>query len=758
MRLILYNFILVLKRFKASSVLNIIGLAIAFAVFFAVIVQTYYDFSFDKTFEKADNIYLCAQYNSNSAQYLRSTTKIGGELAEKFPEIKNYCYTNPTSWITTIFGVRDSLDNVHEFTEKIIRVGGGFINMFMPGKIIIGDANQIFISNNSVMLTEGISKKFFGKEDPLGKVLDFHDDGGRIIPKTVVAICENFPDNCSFKNGVYMMASFNDLSPGYNVYLEIAPENKDKLSESLNRYKEEIKSKQEFHLIALRDIYLKFPEGKGDISTTLSLLATGLWLMFIAYINFINFAMSMAPVRLKNLNIRRIMGENPFFLRISIVMESVFISFIAFLISILFIMYFNTGVIKEFFHVDLSIFKNITPLFLTAVASLVMGFVAGIYPAVYSTRFKPAMALSGSFSISTGSRVLKNSLIVIQFVSAVFLIITASFIKIQHNYMLNKSWGIDTENVVHIEIAPMTPREMRKPFEIELRNNPNIINITRLSALPGRWGGNYFQCKIGEVNVKEYVRIGGAGILKFFDIPLVEGRDFEEEDIYGEEKLIVNQSFVKKYGFNEKDITGTKFTSNQSYFPNGVSEIVGVMKDFNIQSLKDPIEPLAFVVGKTYAEWFTPYMLVKYNGQNKDKAIEHIYDTWKKYCNSYLDLHFLDEELDKLYEKENNLAKLISIFGLITIIVAIMGVYGLILFNAKSKQKTIALHKVHGASIMEVILMLNRGFLIQFAVAYIIAVPVAYYAVNRWLENFAYKTPIHWWVFVAGGLLVFLIT
>jgi putative ABC transport system permease protein len=725
--------------------LNILGLAVAFAVFFAIIVQTYYDFSFDKTFKKSDNIYLCTW---------NSTTQTGREIAAKFPEIKNFCYTNPLTWTTYVFEVKDSHNNMHEYTEKAIRVSEGFIDMFMPGKIIIGDATQVFTSDNKVMLTESIAKKFFGNEDPLGKVVDMHYSRHNVLV-SVVAVCKDFPDNCSFQNGVYMMAPYNDpSSSGYYVYVEIAPENKDKLLKNLNEENEEMK--RHFNLIALTDIYLKSPLARGNISATLSLLLVGLWLMIIAYINFINFSMSMAPVRLKSLNIRRIMGENPLFLKISIAMESVFISFIAFLVSILFIMYLNTGVIEEFFHVDLSLSANINPLLLTAAASLAMGFVAGLYPALYSTRFRPAVALSGSFFASKGNKILKNSLIVIQFISTVFFIITAYFIKIQHDYMQNTPWGIDKENVVYIDIAYMV-REFRKSFEIELGNNPDIFNIARLCTPPGQLGGSlYLQCKIGEVDVNEYVRITSSNILDFFDIPLVEGRHFEDEDIYGGEKIIVNQSFAKKYGFNEKDITGIQFPSNQ-YFPGGTSEIVGVMKDFNIQSLKYHVEPLVFAVGKAYTDWYSPYMLIKFNGQNRHKAIEYIDKTWKKYCNAYLDIHFLDEELGNLYEKENNLAKLISICGLITLIVAIMGVYGLILFNVKSKRKTIALHKINGASVKDVILMLNRGFIIQFVIAYLVAVPLAYIVVNRWLENFAYKTPIHWWVFVAGGLLVFVI-
>jgi putative ABC transport system permease protein len=166
---------------------------------------------------------------------------------------------------------------------------------------------------------------------------------------------------------------------------------------------------------------------------------------------------------------------------------------------------------------------------------------------------------------------------------------------------------------------------------------------------------------------------------------------------------------------------------------------------------------MAFVTGKKYWQIIN-WMFVKINGQNTSQTLDYIRDAWTKFNNEPVEIRSLDEMLKSLYKQESNLAKLISIFGLITIIVAVMGVYGLILFNAKSKRKTIALHKVNGASKTEVMLMLNHGFLVQFAVAYVVAVPLSYFVVRRWLENFAYKTPVHWWVFVLGGVLVFLIT
>jgi putative ABC transport system permease protein len=672
-------------------------------------------------------------------------------IAEKYPDVKNYCFMNIRDNNAT-FDVQDKAGNKHEYDETVTYSSEGLMDMFTL-KIIIGDARQAFTEFNKAMLTESLAKKFFGNEDPLGQTFSYHNSN---TPITVVAVCEDFPDNCSLHNGVYLMQPENiETEWSYYAYVEISGgrENRDKILNSLNAdesLQEQNSEKWLFELTALPDIHLKFPaKGKGSLSTTISLFAIGILLLFIAYINFVNFSVSMAPVRVKSLNIRRILGEGPLFLKFSIAMEAVFISLIAVAISTVFIHYFNVSVVKEFFQADISLANNIGMfLFMTGIF-LITGLLAGLYPAFYSTSFKPAMALSGTFALSPGSKILKNSLIVIQFISAIFLIIVSGFVKVQHDYMQDKSWGLKKENVVYLHVWNFKDVYA---FEAELKKSPDILDVTYTSFLPGtsrmmNWGRTF-----EGIGINMAVWPVSHNYLRFFGINIAEGDDFAEGDMQEEGKMIFNRTFVKKYEFT--DIIGKEM--------GGINEqckIIGIMEDFNFESLREPVRPIAFVVGKNYvnSNWLGT-MLVKINGQNTSKTLDYMQSLCKQFSSEPVEITFLDETLHQLYKQENNLAKLISIFGLITIIVTVMGVYGLVLFNVKSKRKTIALHKIHGASIMEVIMMLNRGFIIQFVIAYIVAVPLAYIIVNRWLENFAYKTPVHWWIFVAGGILVFIIT
>jgi putative ABC transport system permease protein len=754
MKLIIKNFIVLLTRFRTSSILTIAGLAVAYAVFYMIVVQAHYDFSFDRNFAKSDSIFLYSRITPDNVSGTGTNTTEPKALAARYSEIKNFCYIK-IEWLdhATRFDFKDSITKAENVYIPLTYASVGFIDIFQP-KILAGDAGKAFTPDNA-MLTESTVKKYFGSENPVGKTFFFHNSDR---PITVAAVCADFPDNCSLKNGIYLYQP--ETTPNmwnYTTYIEIDPENKDRLLKALNA--DQAMQKEtgltnraneiwQYKLTALPDIHLRFPaKGEGSLTTIISLLAIGILLLIISYTNFLNFSIAMAPIRVKGFNIRRILGESPLALKLSIIMEAVFLSFIAFLVSILIINILNTGVVKDFFEADLSVSHNWKLLITVCGVSLLTGFLAGIYPAFYATSFKPAMALSGSFAISGRTRWLKNALIVTQYITAIFLIIVTIFVKLQHDYLLNKNWGIYTDNVLYLNTGMIT--ENVGNFVTELKRNPNIVDATSAAYYPGqentqRWMRDYQEKRI-EVNVWSVQ----FNFCDFFGINLVEGRQFSEQE--NNRKIIFNETFLKECGFN--NLVGQIFDDK--------FEIIGIVKDFNFKSLREPVKPFAFIPisdSDIYGHYSKQWTFVKTVGVNTSQTIDFIRDTWKKFSNEPVEVLFLDKTLADLYKKENNLAKLVSTCGAIAIIVAIMGLYGLILFNAKSKRKNIAIRKINGATKHEIVMMLNHDLLIQFVIAYIISVPIAGYVVNRWLEGFAYKTPMYWWVFILGGLIVLIIS
>ncbi|MEN6331422.1 MAG: FtsX-like permease family protein, partial [Smithella sp.] len=727
-------------------------LSVAFAVFSVTMIQVHYDFTYDRNFKKSDNIYLFSQYRpSDGVRAVNISTPAAKEISDKFPEVKSYCLI--TTQNNTSFDVSSKNGNIREFEEYFTKATVGLLDVFTP-EILVGDARAAFTEKNKAMISQSTAHKFFGNISPVGQSVFFHSS---TTPITIVAVCKDFPDNCTLKNGVFVQLP-NDRPENYNYdgYFEVFPKDLSKLLSRLNSkefYGEEVMKSFEIsqnkliaELTPLTKIHLQFHEkGSGNLNTTLSLLAIGLLTLVIAYINFLNFSIAMAPSRVRGLNIQKILGANPRILKLSIAAEASLFSLLAFVIALFYVSLFKDSPINEFFSADLALQKNWVILSVIGVASVVSGILFGLYPARYVTSFQPAVALSGSFSISGKSMKLRNTLIVFQFISAISLIIISFFIKMQHDYMQNYSWGIQKENIVYLPSRQL--KTDIKTFGEELKKDPRVLDYTASQFIPGRVGmgwGRDFEGK----NVSIMAWPVDRNFLHFFGVKIVEGRDFLETDNSEKQKIIFNEEFLKKYEL--KDIVGKEFDC----FDN-LGDIVGIAQNVNFESLQMAIRPMAFVIlDDTWNNW----IFVKISGNNVPATIDYIKKIWGEFSDENFNLKFLDSTLDNLYKQENNLAKLISVFGLIIIIIAVMGVYGLVVFNARYKSKEIALRKVNGASDKEIILMLNRSVLIQLTIAFVVAVPLAYYVVHRWLEGFAYKTPVYWWVFLLAGLLVFLIT
>lgn len=752
MKAIFRNFFFVLKRFKTSSILNILGLSAAFAVFSVVIIQVYYDFSFDHNFKKSDSIYFFTQEFTDGEKGITMPTPLAKEMSEKFPEIKNYCLLNYPE--DAIFDVVSISGNRLKFTEKFNKATVGLLNVFTP-EILAGDARQALTEQNKAMISESTAHKFFGNSNPIGQTISFHFSKNVL---TIVAVYKDFPKNCSLNNGIYTQLP-DDRPENYNYsgYFEVSPNDVNKLSGKINGKKKygeltwqrfnnpAFKVKAEFTLLNEMHFYFQKKMNAGSLTTTLSLLAIGILTLIIAYINFLNFSIAMAPARVRGLNIQKILGAKPRKLRWGIAAEASIFSLISFLFAIFLISIFKESSINEYFSADLSLLKNWFILSSIGLSAIIFGIIFGLYPASYVTSFQPIVALSGSFSMSGRSIKLRNTLITFQFISAISLIIISVFINRQHDYMQKRSWGIQKENIAYLPYGQV--KTDMKTFGDELKKNPHILEYTASAFIPGElkmsWGRE-FEGK----SISAWIWPVQSNFLHFFGVPIVEGRDFLESDSIGQHGMIFNQKILKQYTL--KNVVGKDFDGFDNKF-----SIVGIAKNINYSSLRDSINPMAFVImDNKWMHWF----FIKISGKDTPATIESIKQTWKKYSDEDFDLKFLDASLNELYKNESNLAKLISIFGLVIIVIAVMGVYGLIVFNARYKSKEIAIRKVNGASELEIMLMLNRSALIQLAIAFVVAVPLAYYIVHRWLEQFAYKTPIYWWVFLLAGLLVFVIT
>jgi len=755
MKLIFKNFTHLIRRFKSSAILNVLGLSVAFAVSIIIAIQVYYDATYNHCFEKADDIATIRFYTPFD-DYEGETISMpyAKELVDKIPEIKNYAITMNRGKIDFDLTAEGSSSPI---SIDLLRVREGFIDMFAP-KIIRGSAVDILTDNSKVVITVNTAERLFGDEDPIGKAIYYHYDKR---PLEIVAICEDYPKNSTFRSDAYVNLPFNESESewSYRMYVELQPGTHDIVTEKLNseeiigeenfaRVKNHPEEEQIRRVVPIKDIYMLQGSNK---TTFLALIIIGIIVLGIAYINYFNFAVAMAPSRIRSINIHKILGISKTKLYAIILFEGVFLALIAITLSILMVYAFASSILSSFFAADLSISQNILMVGIIIALFIVFIIIVGIYPARYTSSFPEAVALNSSFALSPKGGRLRNILILIQFTAAIAISCVALYIKIQHSYMQNYSIGIQRENIVYLPKAGLDTDIYT--FGEEMKRNPNIIDYTASEFVPGNimmgWG-RPFEGK--QVRLASWPVI--PGFLEFFDVKVIAGDNFSpvRNDSTSLEQVIVNNQFLERYEF-DNSIIGKDFPT----FTGGI--LVGIAGDVNFQSLHTSIEPMAFVVlNNSYRDNRLNYIFFKISGRDIGQTTGYMQQTWNKFSKEDFNLKFLDQEMDNLYKKENDMAKLIALFGLVIIIIAIMGVYGLIIFNTRFKVREIAIRKVNGSTVSEVMVVLNRSMLLLLPAAFIISVIIAWIAINKWGEQFAYKAPASWWLFVVAGVLVALIT
>ncbi|MDR2010100.1 MAG: ABC transporter permease [Bacteroidales bacterium] len=766
MKQIFRNFTYLIKKFKTSSILNFAGLAVAIMVFIIAIIQVRYTSNYNKSFDKSGYIhYVSSIYpdydNQRGFAYSKDAIVLA---AERFPEIKNYCFTQ--YYIPDKdFYKADNKDEI--FTIRSIYINESFAEIFTP-EIISGSYTEIFESTTQLsgMLSESIAKKLFGKEDPIGQQLHMkaldqaytRDTVEQAV--TIKAVCKDYPENTFIGSGIFL--PLEELGGDwYSVYIEIDPEDAGALQTKMNNdtlikevsYGTEVEI---YPYYELAEYFPAFGDQIGNKNTNLALLAIGILTLIIAFINYINFSVSMAPVRARTFNIQKIMGAKTSVIKTVIISEPVIFSSISFILSLLIISVFKTYIKNAFIIADLSPVNNVEILSMVFLIIVFFSLLAGIYPACYATISQPAVVVNGKHSLSRKSSVFRNILIGIQFFAAVTFIIIALFIRLQYDYVTNYSLGMEKENIVYL---PYSINNDLKTFGDELTKNPEILDYTASSFLPGMVFGQVSGSLINNKFMEITAWPVSENFLDFFGVNMVEGETFTKTNQSDKRQIIVNENAVKQYELENivgiEELYEFDFSNYHGEQKQYLHRINGIAEDVKFQYLKHPVSPMMFV--------YTPndnyyWIFVKISGNDIQSTISYIENTWKKFSNEKFEINFLDETLDSLYVMENSLSKTISLFSIIAVLIAIMGVYGLIIFNAKYKEKEIAIRKVNGASVKEIIFLINRNTLGLFVISFLISVPTAYFIMKRWLENFAYKIDIYWWVFLAGGLLVFIIT
>ncbi|MCL2074149.1 MAG: FtsX-like permease family protein [Marinilabiliaceae bacterium] len=770
---ILKNLISVIRRFQLASILNVLGLSVAFAAFMVIMIQLEYDYNFDRFHKDYDKIFRLESGSSSTEFHALFVRPFAELFIESSPHIVAGTIVGGSG--NYFFYVVEIDGKKNYYIEWAKNVSPEFSYVF-DFDFIDGDKDALK-TPNTVMIPLSLSQKIFGSESAVGKHFNF----GPNFHRTVGAVYRDFPRNSILQNAIYAPIPDDENkdnwgNSNYEVYIRVNESSNASLlfdnfklnsshalkagfGEDFEWDDPEIEDFQ-LRLTSLPDIH--FATGviwdntpKASKQTMLILFSIAIVIIVIAGINFTNFTTALSPMRIKNINTQKVFGASQTALRLSILFEAVFFCLISYLIAIVLISELNETPLAKLVDADLSISANWLIVIGTALIALLTGIFAGIYPTFYMTSFPAAFVLKGSFGLSPKGKQLRNTLLCIQFISSFALIIGASFMYLQNYYMRQYNLGYDKDKLLTVNVDII--QGSSDALTDKLKTHSGIEDVTYGAWLLSSgdrymlWGGiNY---KGEEIDFQVFPV--HHTFIKVLGIEIIGGREFRYEDtqtLHG--AFIFNETAQKKYNLE----TNTNLEVFGTY-PG--TEIVGFMSDLKFASCRTTIEPMAFIVYGTENkrnQHYNAYIRVKADTDIRE-TMSFIKSTLAEFDANYdFNVRFYDDILQRLYEQETSLSSLILIFSFIAIFISIVGVFGLVVFDSQCRRKEIGIRKVHGAKSNEIIFMFNKVYFLILIICFVVATPLAWFAVDRWLQNFAYKTPMFWWVYLIAFISVSLIT
>lgn len=739
-------------KYRLSSALTLSSLVVAFLGIIVLSLYVSYEKSFDRFHKNGNEIYLVS-FNLNHGSSL--PVPLAELIMTEVPEVEQSMVMNDY-WNNLLYTPDKSRKDA--IRAKIINPSAHFFTM-LDFPLIAGDPTKVLSEPNSIVISETMAKNVFGTTDVVGKSLMA---SGKSL--TVTGVSKDIQKNSSFNNDAFVSLITEGNSDwsewSFSIFIQLKKgtdkavvESKIAKIELISNMMDQLSQRNSNELIAVELIPLeKIHYGSRgyhfeyvnkrvlDIFSVLIVI-----LIIMGAVNFINFSTSQAPLRAKSLSVQQILGEKKWKAKLQLIGEAIMLSLIALIISfiihrLIYVRLENLFQIEGLSFLGREYYYGLFILF-----ALLFGIVAALYPARYITSAPISQAVKGKMFFASKGRNFRSILITTQFVFSIALIIASLTIEKQLRFWNNFDIGINKENVLFLPTT-IALKKSYQSFASELIKNPQITDYTYSQFLPGQvgmgWGreidGQQVQLKAWPIDDR---------FIDFFDIKMAQGRKFRkgEADI---NNFILNEKAVQQFGWDnplERIFPGFDF--------NG--EIVGVSKNFNFESLKGEILPMLFWCTDTRKD----NILLKTNGGNYKQLKKFIEDTAQKFDpESSFEVRFLDDSLEKLYSKETRMARFIEFVSLWTILLALTGLLGLIIFISRDKIKEIGIRKVNGASIFEIVQMLNKNLLIWLSIAFVIATPVSYYVMNKWLENFTYKTTLSWWIFAVAGLASLLVS
>ncbi len=768
----IYNFLKIalrnLQKHKLHSSVNIIGLALGMAATIIIASYVFFELSYDKHQKNADDIYriysIISLPNGESVEGPSTLGAVAPQLVEQIPGIKSS--VRMTGFREIEIRYQDKLFS----NDKLLWADSCFFDIFSC-EFIAGNPKLALVEARSLVLTESIAKTYFGDEDAFNKVVGVNDESYKIT-----GIIKDWPINTHFHFDI--LGSFTtkinsnyDITKdnGFNFYTYLlCPDfeaNKQQIEEKTNVLINKISNERfgemgltvDSYFQPLKDIHLTshsiFELGNnGNINNIYIFSALAIFIILIAIVNFINLVTANSETRAKEIGLRKVMGAHRNNLFSQFIGESMLISFFAFILALGIAQLF-IGMFSELMDspVQLPYWSNSTVLLLLFLAVLLIGFVSGSYPALYLSRYMPVDALKGSKS-SGGAKntVLRKSLVVFQFTIAIFLLINLALLYKQANFLKAKELGFDKDHIVVVNNFTQKIHSSFESLKANLLTNPNILSVTASSGVPGELGNIEAAYKVGD-NATSSIAIHESRIqddyLKTFGIQLVEGSDFSNDMGTSKSKIILNQTAVERMGLEDP-------LHKKVVFFRDTLQVIGVVKDFHFQSLHQKIAPLALTRRRDYFEVIS----VKISEKQVSQTLEDIETAFSAVDpNNTFQYWFIHQNFAEMYLAEEKANQLITYAAILAIIISMLGLFALTSFTITQKVKEIGIRKVMGASVTQIMGLFIADLVKWVLFSGLIAFPLAYFSMTKWLEKFVYHTDISLWMFLFGGFLALVI-
>ena len=755
---------------KSYSIINIIGLSAGLASFIIVLLYLNYELSYDTWSPELEKVYRVGMVNEGEIQN-QTPAPLASFLAEKYPKVEA---------ATSIQGAGEYEVLISTNKKKIYQKGFAsadslFLQVF-PYKLIQGNRNTALNAPNAIIVSEELAEKLFGDTNPMGKSIKIFN----MIEGVVTGVID-LPEKPSHRmvhlimRDPYEKQNFFWNNYSYDTYIKLnQPISSAELEEDLSRiyFEERIKKDEKLNekyaetgkktflfTDAVPDIQNFSKHGNSNIQTISILFILAILLLLAGAINFSNLSVAKSIGRSKEVGIRKVLGSGKKRLIFQFMGETALQCIISLGIAItlvfIFLPYINTSLNLQLDFWQQNSWKLLLQI---GFCLLIITLLSGVYPAFYLSRFNIIRVLKDNFSGANKGMGLRNILLTFQFMVTAFFIVSILGVNKQLDFMQNADKGFTEDQVLRIEATQATREQGFQKTKNALISIPGISNIAKTTTVPGD--------KIADSSTYNFdykgekVRMGSVKVsTAYFEtlkVPLIAGRYFNES--YADQNTrsaIINETAAKK--LKVKNPVGE--TISFGGCDEGDVKIVGVVGDMNIHGFESAIQPAVYTIeNKACMYQSGGAILVKLKSENVQSTVAAIEEEWKLIEPEFpIRYSFLDNNFQELFSSYNRLQKILTFFGIIAILISIMGLFALTAFTIKQRNKEIGIRKVLGAEVPNIVALITKDFLVLVLGAILIAIPLGWYAMNKWLDNFAYKTELSWWMFMTSALIVLII-